>query len=135
LQRVSEIANASHVGRANLHSHRLKVEALQNLLKMADCNGNKFVKELGELKDAIGEWHDWEELRVIAQEVLNHGCTMQANPGLKKNSEQKYKKALALFEQPKKKHLHSSIEATISSGTPLKKPAESVLSATAAIAA
>ena len=63
-QRVSELANTSQVGRANLHSYLLQVKALQNLLKMADCNGNKFVKELGELKNAIGEWYDWDELRV-----------------------------------------------------------------------
>ena len=33
---------------------------------------DNFAKELGEVKDAIGEWHDWEELAGIATQVIQH---------------------------------------------------------------
>ena len=40
-----------------------------------------FVDRLGQVKDSIGEWHDWEALVAIAKDVLDHG----RNCGLIKN--------------------------------------------------
>jgi hypothetical protein len=40
-----------------------------------------FVDRLGQVKDSIGEWHDWEALVAIAKDALDHG----GNCGLIKN--------------------------------------------------
>ena len=49
---------------------------------MAESADQKaFVDRLGEIKDAIGEWHDWEVLVATANETLDHSrkCAACAN--------------------------------------------------------
>lgn len=136
LKLVSELASASRVGRKNLHSYRLKVKELQNLLKMADNGGSEFVKELGELKDAIGEWHDWDELIAIAEDVLDHGARCNLIRELKRTREKKLWSALAQFERTRRKYLREFHQHPPgNSRHAMKRPAESVFSAAAAIAA
>ncbi|HEX4785898.1 MAG TPA: CHAD domain-containing protein, partial [Candidatus Sulfotelmatobacter sp.] len=133
---ISELAKASRVGRTNLHSYRLKVKELRNLLQMADNGGDEFAKELGELKDAIGEWHDWEELIAIAEEILDHGPKCELTRELKSTRDKKYKNAISLFEGTRNKYLrHFDQRRGTDLPRAIKKPAESVLFATAAIAA
>jgi CHAD domain-containing protein len=105
LKLVSELASASRVGRTNLHSYRLKVKEVRNLLGMADRGGDEFMKQLGELKDAIGQWHDWDELIAIAEDVLDHGAQYQLIRELERSRDAKYKKAPALFHATRKKYL------------------------------
>jgi len=68
----------------------------------------KFVDDLGEVKDAIGEWHDWEELRAIAQKVLDHGSQCRLLAELKRIANQKYQRALRLTESLRKNYLRTS---------------------------
>src|SRR5262245_36473757 len=52
--------------RKNLHSFRLKVKELRNVLQMSESVEHQpFVEKLGVVKDAIGDWHDSEELVAI----------------------------------------------------------------------
>jgi hypothetical protein len=119
-----------------LHSHRLKVKELQNLLKMAGNGGHEFVKELGEVKDAIAEWHDWDELIAIAEDVLDHGAPCKLIRELNRIREQQYKRALALFERTRKKYLGRCDQRSQgSSRYSVQRPLQSASSATAAIAA
>ena len=37
------------------------------MLQLAGGATPRFVDDLGKVKDAIGEWHDWEELASIAR--------------------------------------------------------------------
>jgi CHAD domain-containing protein len=56
----------------NLHGYRLKVKKLRDVIRLA--NGpvqTGLVEALAEVKDAIGDWHDWEELASIASEILD----------------------------------------------------------------
>ena len=71
---LCDLTEPHQLRRSNLHEYRLKVKELRNLLLMAE-NADKqpFVGHLGQLKDAIGEWHDWEILVAIADDALNHG--------------------------------------------------------------
>jgi CHAD domain-containing protein len=56
----------------------LKIKELRYVLEMADGPRNQeFIDRLGEIKDAIGEWHDWEELIAITVEVLDHKANLQ----------------------------------------------------------
>jgi CHAD domain-containing protein len=62
-----ELATPATLNRTNLHAYRLKIKELRYVLEMGDDPGNQeFIDKLGEVKDAIGEWHDWEELIAIA---------------------------------------------------------------------
>lgn len=73
LRLSSELAAWPLLKAANLHPFRLKVKELRYVLQLADPADTKFVRLLGDVKDAIGEWHDWTELESIATKVLNHG--------------------------------------------------------------
>lgn len=74
---ATELREWPKLMRGNLHLYRLKVKELRYVLELAKGSGGEaeFVRALTEVKDAIGAWHDWQELVGIAQEVLqDEGC-------------------------------------------------------------
>jgi len=113
------------LSRGNLHPYRLRIKELQNVLRMAsDSAHHRFIHDLGEVKDAIGEWHDYEELVSIAQDVLEHGpgCGLLAE--LKHTARKKYEVALSLVQRLRSAYLRSPRRASrkrVSSG-PTKMP-------------
>jgi len=133
LKSLSELEEPSSLGKTNLHPYRVKVKELQNLLRLAEDNKDEqFVESLGAVKDAIGEWHDWEELQSIATEVIDHPrCHLLR--AVRKNTDERLRRALALTEEMRRKYLYSSADRMAK-----RKPshtAESVWSATAALSA
>ncbi|PWU08593.1 MAG: hypothetical protein C5B51_07635 [Terriglobia bacterium] len=93
----AQLASPPRLNKTNLHPYRLKVKDLQNVLLMAEGPSRpRFVEDLGQVKDAIGEWHDYAELLAIASKILNHTgrCSLLAD--LKRTVESKYDEALAL---------------------------------------
>ena len=103
---TADLAEPQHLSRTNLHPYRLKVKELRNVLRMAAGESNaKFVDQLGEVKDAIGEWHDWEELSAIAKDTLDHGRRCRLLTELKHITDRKFEHALALTETFRKKYL------------------------------
>lgn len=102
----SDLVNPKRLNRSNLHSYRLKVKQLQNVLRLAENEaGREFVDTLGSVKDAIGEWHDWEELLAIAKDVLDHGNNCALLRTVKQNCELKYGSAMAEAEKMRKSYL------------------------------
>ena len=65
------------------------------------------VETLGEVKDAIGEWHDWEELASIAGEVLEHGSRCGLIAKLKEVASQKYDQALSMTSKMRKRFVRA----------------------------
>lgn len=121
----AELAMPRRLDRKNLHPYRLKVKELRDVLQMADGSSRpKLVDDLGEVKDAIGEWHDWEELVSIAEKVLDHGKDCGLIPELKKLTRDKYDRALALADSLRSKYLRKTT----------KTPAEPALQAAASLA-
>src|SRR5205807_5429297 len=91
-----ELNSPSRLTRNNLHAYRLKVKELRNILQLSDRVGDQeFLEKLTEVKDAIGEWHDWEELTAIASQLLDHGPSCKLMKQLKATSDSKYEKALS----------------------------------------
>ncbi len=131
LHLVSQLSRPAHLGRTNLHPYRLKVKELHNLLRMAEnSKDEEFVNTLGQVKDAIGEWHDWEELLGIAKELLSHpNCDLLHE--LKQRANDRYNSALASTESMRKRFLRLSSSTERRSS----RPTERVWSATAALAA
>lgn len=93
----AELNSPPRLSRSNLHSYRLKVKELRDVLQLSDKTADEdFLKELGEVKDAIGEWHDWEALTSIAARLLDHGPSCKLMRHLRKTSKSRYEHALAL---------------------------------------
>jgi CHAD domain-containing protein len=133
LNAQSQLADPPRLGKNNLHPYRLKVKELRNVLKMAaNSDQQEFVDELGSVKDAIGEWHDWEELIVIARDVLDHGPTCKLLRGLRQIADEKYRRALSRAENMRKKYLRISPNKP---GTQHARPTQPVWKATSAIPA
>jgi CHAD domain-containing protein len=103
-----ELTMPPNLNHKNLHPYRLKVKALRDVLRLAEKPTNpEFIDVLGEVKDAIGEWHDWEELVAIAARVLNHGANCKLLSKLKEVSREKYDHALSLAVRMRKQFLDS----------------------------
>ena len=107
LKMESKLSDPPRLTRANLHPYRLKLKELHNVLRMAEKSDNEeFVKSLDSVKNAIGEWHDWEELVGISKDVLNHSnCKLFRE--LRTIAEQKYERALSQAERMRRKYLSS----------------------------
>src|SRR5262249_34551890 len=86
VQLSSDLNRPVRLNRTNLHSYRLKVKELRNVLQFSDQAGDrKFVDQLGEVKDAIGDWHDWETLIAIAKQSLDHDASCKLMKQLQLN--------------------------------------------------
>ena len=101
---------------------------------MADATEHqKFIHKLSEVKDAIGEWHDWDELSGIARELLNHGTGCKLLKELKAVRDTKYDPALLLAKEMRNSYLPWRANAG-SKGRQARRLARPVLIATSAIA-
>jgi CHAD domain-containing protein len=66
---AGEVQAWPKLNKNNLHPFRLKVKELRNVLQLSGEKG-ELMGMLGDVKDVIGEWHDWTELSAIAKELL-----------------------------------------------------------------
>jgi CHAD domain-containing protein len=102
------VTAAIRLTRKNLHPYRLQVKELRYMLQMEkDPADRELIEILGEVKDAIGEWHDWQELLTIAGENLHHGSKCKLIPLLQKTTQDKLKHALAVANAGRK-HMQRS---------------------------
>lgn len=109
LQLAGELKVPPKLNKSNLHPYRLKVKELRYVLQLSDrADQQEFVDKLGEVKDAIGEWHDWGELVAIAAEMLDHGPECDLLPKLKAITEEKYERAVALANELRSKFLDAA---------------------------
>jgi CHAD domain-containing protein len=67
----SELRNWPQLSTDSIHSYRTRVRRLRYLLQLIVGSDPKFVDRLGEVKDAIGDWYDWNELTAIAEDLLD----------------------------------------------------------------
>jgi len=132
----SQLSRPVRLDTKNLHSYRLKVKELRNVLRMAE-NGsdNAFIKALGNLKDEIGEWHDRQELSQIATDVLDHGTRCKFLDALKKTTEERYKRALADAEIMRRDFLRVSAGKTNKNKGRLRQLSPPVVEAISQVAA
>ncbi len=106
---TAQLAAPPRLNKTNLHPYRLKVKELRNILLMADTPSRpRFVQDLGGVKDAIGEWHDWEELVRIASKLPDHDGNRLLLVELKRIAKSKYDHALSLALKLRKTYLQGS---------------------------
>jgi CHAD domain-containing protein len=108
LRLSSELEFPKRLNKGNLHAYRLKLKQLRYVLELA-LGHPKFVDALGEAKDAIGEWHDWEELIAIASEVVDHGSNCKLMRKLKETADSKFAHALRVVDNLRRKYVRSSL--------------------------
>ncbi len=119
LRLTEDLANPRALSRQNLHPYRLKVKELRYVLQMAERGKHQgFVEALGKTKDAIGEWHDWEELTGIAREILDHGPGCSLLRKLKRMADRKFEQALAQTNKLRREFVTDAS----GSGAPMAKP-------------
>jgi CHAD domain-containing protein len=88
-----------------LHPYRLKVKKLRDVIRLAPGPAQAgLVAALGEVKDAIGDWHDWEELLSIATKVLD-GQSDPLVDKIKRIAANKYSHALSRTLHMRRKYL------------------------------
>ena len=104
---VRELSNWPRLNEDNLHSFRLKVKELRSVLQLLADGDTKFITALAKAKDAIGEWHDWNELAAIAQRVAgrSHACGIHKQVQL--ISREKLKRSIATANEIRKKSRRS----------------------------
>ncbi len=131
LQRSAELTTPHTLNRGNLHSYRVKVKEFRYVLQTAQGAGSsKLIDSLGASKDAIGDWHDWEELIRIVEKVLHHRpCALIEE--LKKISASKFQAAVAATTRLR----HEFIDkGRYDRAAPSRSPSEPTLKAVSAIA-
>jgi len=135
LRLSGELLVPGTLSRKTLHPYRLKVKDLRNVLKMAtDADGKGFVAQLGDVKDAIGEWHDWEALLTVAAERLNHGTRCRLLREVRAIGDRKYERALSLTNRMRREYLRLPRHRRVARASAGPGPATPVLEATAAMA-
>jgi len=76
---AADLAQPAELTKANLHPYRLKVKKFRDVIAMSAGGGDpKFADALAKCKDAIGEWHDWEELIAIARQATASRASLLA---------------------------------------------------------
>ena len=133
LELSSKLGHPGRLSRANLHAYRLKVKELRDVLRLSDREADTaLVGKLQEVKDAIGEWHDWVELTDIARDVLDHKAACALSKRLVATRDEKYERALSLTQTLIARHLRPRPRSRKRSAkAPIAQP---VLDAVAAIA-
>jgi CHAD domain-containing protein len=133
---VSELSTPAILNRGNLHEFRLRVKRLYDILQMSDDAAHaRFVESLGRVKDAIGEWHDWEELIAIATKILRHGPSCRLLHEFRVVSSRKYESALSIANQMRQDYLKSAERSGRGRGTGKNRPGEPALKAVSTRAA
>jgi CHAD domain-containing protein len=133
LQLSSELANWPKLNTDNLHPFRLKIKELRYVLQLSGDSG-KLVDMLGEVKDKVGEWHDWTELATIAKDVLEHSGRCDVLEQIRSGAKRRFDEALALANRLRAQYFDQSHGRNKrgSGALPVKEP---VLKATAKLAA
>src|SRR5262249_30256094 len=100
LDLTAGLSEPVHLNKSNLHPYRMKVKELRDALRMAGgTKDSRFAGALSQCKDAIGEWHDWEELIAIAEKTLDHRPECPLLEELKGISGQKLDSALSIADK------------------------------------
>lgn len=131
--RTTELAIAERLNRQTLHAYRLKLKELRDVLLMTGGERDeRFTHQLRKVKDAIGEWHDWERLAAIARTPLaakHPDCAVARQ--IKATADAKYKRAFAMANRIRRqlsKHRSARTDRRGNAGLKLVAPPPRALS-------
>jgi len=110
----------------NLHSFRLKVKELRDVLGLSTASIAQ-AKALQEVTDAIGAWHDWSELAALANEVLQHAGRCEVRAKVRARVEEQLRHAVSLSNQVRRRYFGDARR--------MSSPGQSAMEAAAKLAA
>lgn len=90
-----ELRDWPKLNNKNIHPFRLKLKEWRYILQLGQNSNSNLVDTLGEVKDQIGLWHDWNELTGIASQVLDHGANREIAKQIRARTKRELDKALA----------------------------------------
>jgi CHAD domain-containing protein len=93
---ITELSHWPALDETNLHLFRIRIKELRYMLQLGETADEKFIQALGEVKDAIGEWHDWVELLKIAGKKLDPQAEHPVLPKIEEIGSQKLQTALTV---------------------------------------
>jgi CHAD domain-containing protein len=103
---IRKLQDPHRFNKSNLHPYRLRVKELRSVLQLADDSHQEpLLRKLLKVKDAVGEWHDWQELVAIASDKLAHGYKCKLLDKIRTIRDAKYETALALATELRTAHL------------------------------
>jgi CHAD domain-containing protein len=108
LQLSGDLATSPSLMPSNLHEFRLKIKELRYTLQLAEGNETAFLRTLGEVTSAIGEWHDWNKLLGIAANALKHSPRCAVLHTIRSTASKKRHEALSFANTLRKRYLGAS---------------------------
>jgi len=128
-----ELASWPKLSSTNLHPFRLKVKELRYVLQLSG-EDSQLADRLDEVKDQIGEWHDWTELYAITKNILSDCKNCKLTPQIEHIVQQKFQTALAAARELRSKYFQRQAERKKRDSKKAAIP-EPVLKASAGLAA
>lgn len=102
---TDELRSWSALGESNIHPFRLKVKELRSILQLLPDSDAELVKSLGEVKDRIGDWHDWQQLSGFAHAALDAHEDRALLEQIDATGQRKLKEALVSANELRKRNL------------------------------
>lgn len=93
-----ELSTWPRLSSQNLHPFRLKVKQMRYVLQLSG-EDSELSARLDEVKDQIGEWHDWTELDAIARRVLSECNNCKVMAQIEHTAKQRFESALKGAQQ------------------------------------
>ncbi len=101
----SELTRYPRLSRTNLHLFRIRIRHFRRLLRIANQQQSPLYRALTEVKNAIGEWHDWERLAKVAPELEGHPGYQALLTEIKSASAVKFRRAMHISQQVRDSYL------------------------------
>ena len=92
---ITELSHWPGLDEGNLHLFRIRIKELRYMVQLNPQADEKLLQALGDVKEEIGEWHDWVELSNIAGKVLDPRSDGDLLKRIAKTAEEKLQIALA----------------------------------------
>jgi hypothetical protein len=115
LQLSNKLSRWPTLNSVNLDSYRLKVKELLYLLQFAKKGDEYLVKKLAQVRVAIGEWHDWQELARIAGKALHHQSQCNLLKQIRTRVQTTFEHAVEIANKMRKQSLKGSASLMFSS--------------------
>jgi CHAD domain-containing protein len=117
---AAELESWPNLDAENLHAFRLCVKKLRYMLQLSQSAGKRQMDALNDVKDAIGDWHDWTELLKIAQEVLDAKNDRDLVKQIARRGNSRYRLALQSSNLLRKLDLKVAVAGKLERSTPAK---------------
>jgi CHAD domain-containing protein len=101
---ITQLSHWPELDAGNLHPFRIQVKELRYMLQLTRQADGKLGDALGEVKDSIGDWHDWVELLKIAQNVLDPHTDREVLKQIEETGKQKLERGLAIANRVRERY-------------------------------